>query len=119
MTIFVALMILLIVAWFVYKLMQSAARTAELVRAASVMTLDEAEQQFHRSCSVVAEQMSAPSSSRYTYRDASIELERAVACMDRVQQLKGLPHGPAFRLEARPHILVTIKRLVDLDRQWA
>lgn len=76
---------------------------------------EEAKELYENSIRTLISQLIDPIGSGLSQSDAAKCLELAVFAKDRMHQLEGKEHGPAFRLKERPEILTAAKQIADRE----
>jgi hypothetical protein len=103
-----ALVVFLLGLFFAFKVSAGNKRSKRAGEAASSLDLQATQQRLERAILYIVDHMTDPGSP-VSGAVADTELEMALACVDRINELQGQEHGPAFRLKVRPQILFKCK----------
>lgn len=107
----IALAVVAIAVVIVWKIAQSFSAAKFHGEMASKLSVDEAEQEFDRCWGLVL--MGMHQRGNLTKAQVVELFERAVYMQDRINELNGLPHGPAARLTIRSGQLKIIKQMTE------
>src|SRR2546422_4761850 len=86
------------VLWLGYKFGFSTHRTSVHEATASQWTAVQAKAAYQESYGIVYAQMADPAGSGIEFKVSMEHVERATAAMNRLMELSGKEHGPAFRI---------------------
>lgn len=107
------LLLLLGAVWFVLDLRRRAQQTDYLEEIASQMSHSEASKLFNQYCEIAVDHLADPINSQFSNKEANEAINRAIACMNRIREIEGESHGPAFRAAFRTELVKRLKKASD------